>query len=54
MAGAGIIAATVLEYVFIVKNRRNEKMSEREIREKYTEDELASMGDRSPLFRYAK
>jgi MFS transporter, ACS family, DAL5 transporter family protein len=27
-------------------------MSEMEIREKYTDDELDEMGDRSPLFRY--
>lgn len=54
MAGAGIIAATVLEFVFIYKNKRNERMTEDEIRSKYTEEELAAMGDRSPLFRYAK
>ncbi len=54
MAGAGICSATALELVFIYKNRKNERMSTDEVREKYTEEELAAMGDRSPLFRYTK
>lgn len=52
MAGAGICAATALEFVFIYKNRKNERLTTDEVREKWTEEELAAMGDRSPLFRY--
>lgn len=52
MAGAGICAATALEFTFIHKNRKNERQTEDQIRAKYTEDELADMGDRSPLYRY--
>lgn len=53
MAAAGIIAATTLLVLFLGKNKRRDKLTEDEVRAKYTEDELASLGDRAPTFRYA-
>jgi hypothetical protein len=52
-AAMGIIACSVLETVYTAKNKRRHQMTEREIREKYTQEQLDQMGDRSPLFRYA-
>lgn len=42
-------------YALILKriNAKRALMSEDEIRAKYTDDELAEMGDESPLFRYS-
>ena len=34
------------------ENKRRDKLSEAEVREKYTEQELVEMGDNSPLYRY--
>lgn len=48
----GITAATVIMLTFRHNNRQREKMTEDEIRAKYTEDELIELGDRSPLYRY--
>lgn len=36
------------------QNKKRESMSTAEINEKYTQEELASMGDRSPLYRYER
>ncbi|KAJ5585850.1 hypothetical protein N7450_005637 [Penicillium hetheringtonii] len=33
-------------------NKRNAAMSEVDIREKYTDEQLLDMGDKSPLFKY--
>lgn len=34
-------------------NAKRQSISLEEIRDKYTEEELSEMGDRSPLFRYS-
>ena len=51
-AAAGVGACLVLETLYHLSNKRRAAMSETEIREKYTDEELDAMGDRSPLFRY--
>ncbi|TPX09500.1 uncharacterized protein E0L32_009243 [Thyridium curvatum] len=52
-AAAGLIAALLLEYLLLRSNRRNEKLTEVEVRARYTDEELERMGDRSPLYKYA-
>ncbi|KAL3441528.1 major facilitator superfamily domain-containing protein [Aspergillus insuetus] len=51
-AAAGVAACVVLETVYHVKNKQRDKMTEEEVRARFTDDELDEMGDRSPLFRY--
>jgi len=51
-AGLGAIAALGLEFALIRINRNRDKITREEIMAKYTEEELALLGDRSPLFRY--
>lgn len=51
-AAAGLIAGSFLEFALIRINKKREAMSQEEIFAKYTEQELADMGDRSPLYRY--
>jgi hypothetical protein len=36
-----------------MKNKKKAEMSEIEVRARYTEEELESMGEKSPLFKYA-
>ena len=48
----GITSALGMEVAFKRINANRKKLSVDEVREKYTEDELQEMGDRSPLFRY--
>ncbi|KAJ8110811.1 hypothetical protein OPT61_g6440 [Boeremia exigua] len=48
----GMVSACTLEAVYKIKNKRRDAVPESEVRSKYTEQELARMGDRSPLFRY--
>jgi MFS family permease len=48
----GIASACTLETVYTMINRRRDKVTEAEVREKYSQQELVRMGDRSPLFRY--
>jgi MFS family permease len=48
----GICSACTLEAVYKLQNKRRDRMSEAEVRAKYTDQELVQMGDRSPLFRY--
>jgi MFS family permease len=45
-------SAIALRWGLNRENRRREAMSEEEIREKWTEEELEEMGDASPRFRY--
>ncbi|KAF3935179.1 hypothetical protein ABW20_dc0108955 [Dactylellina cionopaga] len=52
-AAAGIVAGLTLEYFLWSINKKNAKLTEEEIREKYTEEELERMGEKSPLFKYA-
>lgn len=49
---SGLLVACVLELSFLNANRRNGKLSETEVRDKHTDEQLLSLGDRSPLFRY--
>jgi MFS family permease len=51
--GAGLVAALVLEAGLHRSNQRNARWTEAEVREKYTDEELERMGDRSPLFKYS-
>jgi hypothetical protein len=44
--------AIILYFLLRRENARRDAMSEEEVRAKYTADELAEMGDKSPLFRY--
>ena len=48
----GILSACALETIYTLINKRRDKMSEAEVRAKYTQQELVRMGDRNPLFRY--
>ncbi|KAB8271753.1 major facilitator superfamily domain-containing protein [Aspergillus minisclerotigenes] len=50
--GSGLIVALLLELSYIYANRKKANKSEAEIRERYTDDELLAMGDKSPLFKY--
>jgi hypothetical protein len=50
---AGIVAATLLELLLKRSNAKKAKMSETEIRERYSEEELGRLGEKSPLFKYA-
>ena len=52
-AAAGIAAALLLEYLYSKHNRYWKAYSKQEIMDKYSEDELSAMGDRSPLFKYS-
>lgn len=51
-----VVAATIAAWVMKVKleriNAERDAMTEEEIRAKYTEEELADLGDESPFFRY--
>ena len=49
---SGIVASVILELSYRWANARRDKITEEEVRDKYTEDELMKLGDRSPLFRY--
>ncbi|KAL1408341.1 hypothetical protein Q8F55_005149 [Vanrija albida] len=51
-AAAGLIAGCCLEIALIRINKKRDAMSREDVLAKYTEEELAAMGDRSPLFRY--
>ena len=48
----GVFCSLGLEFGLHVMNQRKAKMTEEEVRQKYTPEELASMGDKSPLFKY--
>lgn len=50
---AGIMAATLLEFLLKRDNAKKAQMSEDEIRERYTDEELINMGEKSPLFKWA-
>jgi hypothetical protein len=47
----GVIVSLILEMSYKVGNARKAKIEE-EARNKYTEDELLKLGDKSPLFKY--
>ncbi|KAJ4305553.1 hypothetical protein N0V90_001084 [Kalmusia sp. IMI 367209] len=48
----GFIIAFLLELSYSWGNRRKARMSEDEIRTKFTDEQLMDMGDKSPLFKY--
>lgn len=51
-AAAGVGACFALEAAYYLQNKKKAAMSETEVREKYTDEELDAMGDRSPLYIY--
>ena len=52
-AAAGMISALSIAFLLWKINARNGKISEEQVREKYTEEELERMGEKSPLFKYS-
>ena len=52
-AVAGIAAATILELLLKRGNKKKAMMTEEEVRRKHTDEELETMGEKSPLFKYA-
>lgn len=52
VAGAGAVAALTMDMILWRVNQKNAKWTVEEVYEKYTEEELADMGDKSPLFKY--
>lgn len=48
----GFIVAFLLELSYKWGNKRKARLSEDQIRAKYTNEQLLDMGDKSPLFRY--
>jgi len=46
------ISATILRVLLKRENEKRSRMSDEEVRAKYTRKELYEMGDLSPLFRY--
>ena len=52
-ASAGAIAATVLEFLLKRDNSRKAQITEEEVRDRYSDEELERMGEKSPLFKYA-
>lgn len=52
-AAAGVLAVIALEMILLRLNKQKEAFSEDEVREKYSEAELAAMAEKSPLFKYA-
>lgn len=53
LAGAGAVSCIVLELTYWRINKEREKISEDEIRDKYSPEQLEELDDRSPLFRYS-
>ncbi|KAK1998772.1 major facilitator superfamily transporter [Colletotrichum falcatum] len=52
-ASAGIVAAITLEVLLLRLNQKKALISEEEVRQRYTDEELDRMGEKSPLFKYA-
>ena len=52
VAAMGVCASSGLEFALSRINKRRARMTEEEVREKYTQEELIDLGDRSPLYRY--
>ncbi|KAF5709074.1 high-affinity nicotinic acid transporter [Fusarium mundagurra] len=51
---AGIFSVAFLEFYYKRINKKRDQMSIEEISEKYSEEDLARLGNRSPLFRYTR
>ncbi|KAI8292867.1 Major facilitator superfamily transporter [Colletotrichum sp. SAR11_240] len=52
-ASAGIIAVITLEALLYMRNKKKELMTEDEVRQRHSDEELDRMGEKSPLFKYA-
>lgn len=52
MVVLAIVCTLVLQRAYHRDNLTRDSMTESEIREKYTEEQLIQLGDRSPYFRY--
>jgi MFS family permease len=52
VSAAGVLNTLGLELSYHLANKKKARLTEDEWREKYTEDQLAKMGDKSPLFKY--
>ncbi|KAK2063981.1 major facilitator superfamily transporter [Colletotrichum caudatum] len=52
-ASSGIVAAITLEVLLLRLNKKKALVSEEEVRQRYTDEELDRMGEKSPLFKYA-
>ncbi|KAM0517412.1 hypothetical protein ACHAPE_004943 [Trichoderma viride] len=50
---AGIVSASLLEFLLRRSNKNKAQISEEELRERYTDEELQQLGERSPSFRWA-
>lgn len=48
----GMAAALLMEFLLWTKNKSKAQISETEIRQQYTDEQLDSMGERSPLYKY--
>ncbi|KAG4252881.1 hypothetical protein FPRO03_08330 [Fusarium proliferatum] len=48
---AGVVAVLLLETLLKRGNAKKAKMTEEEIRQRYTDDDLVRMGEKSPLFK---
>jgi hypothetical protein len=51
-AAAGVLAALTLEFMLWTINKKNDRLSEDDVRAQFSEEELTKMGDKSPLFKY--
>lgn len=49
---AGVIASVVLDLIYARINKKRSQISAAEVKEKYTDEDLAKMGNHSPLFVY--
>lgn len=49
---AAVMSTAVLRVAYARENEKRDLLSETEVRERYTENELLDMGDKSPLYRY--
>ncbi|KAL4948868.1 major facilitator superfamily domain-containing protein [Aspergillus filifer] len=52
LGASALLVALGLELSFVFANRKKAAMDESEVRARYSDDELLSMGDKSPLFKY--
>lgn len=48
----GVLVALALEMSYIWSNKKRAALSEVQIQEMYTQNDLIKMGDKSPLFKY--
>lgn len=42
----------LLKWAYEAENKQRDLLTKEQVREKYTEQELLKLGDRSPLYRY--